>query len=133
MTTNEILAGLELRLPEHTIELVTMTKNNGFEREGVTIKSPGVKISPVIYLDGFEEDDPYVVEKIITIHKAHSFIDGEAVGDFLCDFETVREYITYILLNKDLNIKLLEKVPYRDYLDMVLIPVIIFRLTEVMQ
>jgi len=130
MTTNEILTALEQRLPEHTIQLITATKNNGFERDGIVIKLPGVNVSPVIYIDSLDKNSDVVVDTIIDIYKSTVPSEVSEIADRLNSFSEVYENITYILINTDLNRSMLETVPHIDYLDMSLVPVIMFNLSD---
>lgn len=101
-------------------------KNNGYERKGIVFVEEGINISPTIYLEeyyekfkqGYDTDNlaRQLVELYLRIRVDHSW-----EGDFVKDYENIRDRIVYRLVNMEKNQELLKKVPYLEYLDLAIL------------
>lgn len=101
----------------------TAVKNNGTERTGVVIETPGVNISPTIYLEEYYEQ--YMKGRTMeeTVHALVEFyqsIRREESWDCsgLLDYEGVKDRIVFKLINTDKNREFLRDVPHRTFLDL---------------
>lgn len=124
MTTNNIIETLRQRLPEHDVELMDVQKTNGIVKKGITIRRAGESIAPVIYLDGFDLDSDGIIEDIMQAYYSSTDINQDDITNLFTSFDAVKDDITFVLLNKELNQNLLDIIVYEDFLDLILVPVI---------
>lgn len=115
--------------------LHTAVKNNGKERKGVLIETPGVNISPTIYLEEYYErylqgaSVERIVEEIIGFY---GVIRQEKSWDYekmLC-YESVKERLVFKLVNTDKNRDYLEQIPHIAFLDLAVVFYILLEITE---
>ncbi len=108
------------------VTLHTTVKNNGLEKQGITITKKNVNISPTIYLEEFykQYQNGRSIEEII---KKIDHVYHEVRYEESFDVQTIQKYenlkdkIMFKLINREKNKKLLETVPYIDYQDLVLV------------
>ena len=105
------------------VSTYTAVKNNGKERTGVLIETPGVNISPTIYLEEYYEG--YLAGKPVDM-----IVDGilEFYGNVrrreswdyesVLSFEGVKDRIVFKLINTEKNRDLLEHIPHMELLDL---------------
>ena len=101
----------------------TAVKNNGTERTGVVIETPGVNISPTIYLEEYYEQYRKGRTMEETVHALVEFyqsIRREESWDCsgLLDYEGVKDRIVFKLINTGKNGEFLRDVPHRTFLDL---------------
>ena len=119
--------GLNERLSDDiTVMLHKTVKNNGMEKQGVTIIKKDVNISPTIYLEEFYQQylKGRTLEEIIRKidHFYHEVRYEESLDtEKLQKYDYLRDKIMFRLINKEKNSKLLEKIPYLDYQDLALV------------
>ncbi len=114
--------------------LHTAVKNNGKERTGVLIETPGVNISPTIYLEEYYESYlegrplGYIVGELIEFYEN---IKKEESWD--CDriltYDGVKDRIVFKLINTAKNRKFLSTVPHRMFLDLSIVFYVLFEAT----
>lgn len=115
--------------------LHTTVKNNGRERRGITVVKQGVNISPTIYLEEFYEQykkgKPLekIVERLEEFYMEVKMEDSWE-GDFVQDYEKIRELIVFKLINTAKNRELLKTVPHIQYEDL---SIVFYVLLEVYQ
>ena len=107
----------------YNVELKEVRKNNDVLLHGLTIQAKDHNVVPTIYLEHFwksyEEGVPFseVIDKLMRVYgqdaPAHS-VDME----FFKDFDKVRDRICYRLVGIAENRKLLEDIPYVEFLDL---------------
>ena len=95
------------------VNVYTTKKNNATERTGLILETPGVNISPTIYLEEFFE---HLVELYEEIRQEKSW-DYER----MLSFEGVKDRIIFRLINTEKNKELLLDVPHREFLDLSLV------------
>ena len=87
------------------VSLHTATKNNGKERTGILIESPGVNISPTIYLEEYFKNFQQgvkleaIVEEMLELYED---IRQEKSWDYekiLC-YERIRLYLSLLILRR---------------------------------
>lgn len=103
--------------------LYTTTKNNGKERTGILIETPGINISPTIYLEEYYQSyrQGTDLEKIVdAIMKFYEEIKQEKSWDYekILNYEGVRDRIVFKLVNTMKNRKFLNMVPHIPFLDL---------------
>ncbi len=101
-------------------------KNNGVELDGIVIMNTNRILSPTIYLNEFYEkyqagiSTDNIVDEIISLHNENS-CTLKIDPDFFKSFEKIKPYIAYKIVNYEQNKKLLEKVPYKNFLDLAIV------------
>lgn len=103
--------------------LYTAVKNNGKERTGVLLETPGINISPTIYLEEYYESYlkgrsiGQIVDEILDFYNS---IRQEESWDCesLRSYEGVRDRVVFKLVNTAKNRKFLSMVPHRTFLDL---------------
>ena len=103
--------------------LYTAVKNNGKERTGLLIESPGINISPTIYMEEYFEDYlrgkdfGTIVDEILRFYGSIKQ-DGSWDCEKLRSYDGVKERIVFKLVNTLKNRKFLDSVPHRSFLDL---------------
>lgn len=111
---------------EAEVKIIEAKKNNGIVLTGVCVMRKGKNIAPTIYLESFFEEYnkgmtlAKVVDRIIDITEEHTMMD-EIDIEFFTDYERVKDYILFRLINTEKNEKMLREVPHINYLDMSII------------
>lgn len=104
-------------------ELYTAEKNNGIERTGVMIETPGINISPTIYLEEYYQKykNGTKMEKIVDeILLFYENIRQEKSWDCekILNYEGVRSRIVFKLINTAKNRHFLSTVPHIPFMDL---------------
>lgn len=125
--TNAVVEKIREYLPESfknaSVELQTVTKNNGLILTGLTIRSAESNICPTIYLESFFEkyqsgqDMKHILENIADVRLRNEVAETFDVGQ-ITDFERVREKIVPRLISKEWNRELLELRPHKIIADL---------------
>ena len=115
--------------------LYTVVKNNGKERTGVLIETPGVNISPTIYLEEYYESYlegkplEYIVGELTEFYE--SIRKGESWDcNQILTYNGVKDRIVFKLINTAKNRKFLDSVPHRMFLDLSIVFYVLFEGTE---
>ena len=113
---NEVKNILEERLGEK-VEISDTTRNNHIIKIGLIF--PENKVSPFIYMDDYYKDyrkKKYSIEEIaehiIEIKKENDISNFDI--DFVMNFDKVKDKIILQVINKTMNMSLLETTPYID-------------------
>lgn len=115
--------------------LYTTTKNNGKERTGVLIETPGVNISPTIYLEEYfqvykqGETLETIVDEILAFYES---IKQEKSWDYekVMSYERVRDRIVFKLVNTAKNRKILKSIPHIPFLDLSAVFYVLIEVTQ---
>lgn len=128
---NTIDALIPMLPKEADIRSEKIQKNNGFAPWALIIQTPTQNIFPTIYLDDYYErakrgDSLDIIYKdILDTYNAHK-IEGMIDTSCLSEFEKIKDKIALRLVNKKKNKALFSEVPHINFLDMALVPSIIF-------
>lgn len=130
---NDIKERIQELLPDTTVELKEIIKNNGVALQGLTITKEGMNVGPTIYIDkdidsiADGEDTVHdACEKILKIYEKNQPKVNFDVNSIL-NKENVLKTVHFTLINAEKNKKLLEEVPYKEVLDLAaLYKVVIF-------
>ena len=111
---------------ETEVKLQPVQKVNGVILQGITIGKKGHNIMPTLYLEQFYERfvDGMELYKVVCsfieeYEKAEVNPDFDI--DFFTDYDKVKPHLGYKLLHYDMNQKLLQQVPHKRYLDLVIV------------
>lgn len=117
--TQKVQAALQKYYGDHTtLEIQKVTKNNGLELTGIVIREEASDVASTIYLEQFfDEYEEGVsmsdtVRRIIRIYETNKEKQNIDMS-FFYDYTEIRKRLSCRLINRDLNEKLLEKVPHR--------------------
>lgn len=115
--------------------LHTTTKNNGKERTGVLIETPGINISPTIYLEEYYQSyrQGAALDKIVDeILRFYEEIKQEKSWDYeeILSYEGVRDRIVFKLVNTIKNRNFLNTVPHIPFLDLSAVFYVLLEATE---
>ncbi|MBR4759619.1 MAG: hypothetical protein IK078_05665, partial [Lachnospiraceae bacterium] len=118
---------LQEKIPDDTtMQLNHVRKNNGVIEDGISFTAKGKNISPNIYLAQYLAmyENGRTMESIAAeIAKVVSDTSKDAefeVDDFV-DFEKAKKRIVYKLINMEKNSKLLEEIPYKQFMDLAMV------------
>ena len=107
------------------VSLQNVLKNNGVMLRGLLLHSCGNNLVPTIYLESFFEayrDGADMEEIVRKILEAYESTPGEEVDmSFFREFSMVKDRLYMKLVNREANMELLSKVPYREFLDMAVV------------
>lgn len=138
MTYNQFISDVETGIRRNvkekvTVNIHTVMKNNGKERQGITICEEGINISPTIYLEEYYEqylqgeEFEQIVDDIIQLYKKVRF-EKPWTGNELQNFESVKRNVVCKLINFDKNVEMLKDMPYEPFLDLAIVCYVIFDL-----
>lgn len=119
-----VLKKINERIKEgEEVKLDKITKNNNLILDSLIIVKPGYNIFPTIYFNDFFEEynQGNSIDEIVNeIFKISDFYTGKNnfMSNVLESFENAKKYLACKLINTKLNKDLLEKVPYREFLDL---------------
>lgn len=125
---------VEDALPDQKVTIREVLKNNGIRLQGLTITDQICAASPTIYLERFyesyldKEGIDEIGEKILEVYEENR-IKEEISLDFINDYELVRENLYFKAVNREQNRDLLSEVPYKEFLDLALVPYILIGAT----
>lgn len=108
------------------VETINVPKNNGVVMQGITIKRPGEKVVPTIYMERFYEDYLEgrdindILEDFLEIYEEQDMIEMPDFA-FYQDYESVKRKLAPKLVNKEKNRDMLAEMPHREFLDMAVI------------
>ncbi len=112
-------------MPEANVSVTEVMKNNGLLLHGLVINRKESKVSPTIYLEQFyeqyEDGTPFgeIVRNIEETMREHERDDVNM--DYFRDFEKVKDRIVYKIVNYEMNVELLESVPYVKWNDLAIV------------
>ncbi len=125
--SKKIVEEIKKMIPgDQRVEMNSIMKNNGITEEAISIVEKDKNISPTIYLKEFYEAYREGVElellamEIIRRNKEYRLEESLDVG-FFVNYEKAKGKIVFKLVNKDKNEKLLQKIPYYEYMDLAMV------------
>lgn len=111
---------------DQRVEFSSIMKNNGVTEEAVSILEKNKNISPTIYLSEFYEwykeggELEFLAAEIVRRNNEYKLKESLDIG-FFVNYEKAKSRIVFKLVNRKMNEKLLEKIPYVDYMDLVMV------------
>jgi len=111
----------------YEISIQNITKNNETKEDALIIVEEGRNISPTIYLKPYYKLAIDEKESILDIADSIRcvYYDSKPSDDFniesLLDYDGIKPYITYKLINYEKNTKRLKNLPNRKFLDLAII------------
>lgn len=120
---NEVISGLQSRLTDCEIVQTTKDLTNGLTKVGVSIRPNGENIAPIIYLDGFYEDNLPVkdtIDAIVKIYEEHKNPDIDV--NWFSDFEKVKPMLRARLYNKSTKAEVFRSAGEYGFDDLIIIP-----------
>ncbi len=111
---------------DQRVEFSSIMKNNGVTEEAVSILEKNKNISPTIYLSEFYEwykegvELEFLAAEIVRRNNEYKLEESLDIG-FFVNYEKAKSRIVFKLVNRKMNEKLLEKIPYVAYMDLVMV------------
>ena len=102
---------------DHTVQVQSVTKNNGLILKGIVVRENGCNIAPTLYVnDAFKrfedgEDIQSLMDELLRAYDLHKLTDDFSV-EFFTDFEQAKERLAMKLINAERNRELLATVPH---------------------
>ena len=128
-----IILELEKRLPTSTtISIETIQKLNNTSFDAVIIQDEGASACPAIYLESFylsyQNGTPFhdICQKLFQCYQ-QSRCSHPINTDFFLDFEQVKEHLTFRIIHRASNEKMLSSIPYLPFLDLAIVFYYVFR------
>lgn len=111
------------KITECHLEIKCTVKNNGVVLTGIEFKENDINIAPIVYMEGYYKAFQNGSSMSELIHKLYEEYKNYRVTEsinlhYLIDFENVKDRITYILVNHDMNKEMLDEYPHTDFLDL---------------
>ena len=122
----KVCSALQERLGRgYVVESREVRKNNGVLLQGLLIATPGNNVIPTIYLESileaYEAGMPFeqVIDRLLSVYRKN--LPREMVNlEYFKHFEAVKDRICYRLVGRKGNEILLDEVPHKDFLDLVI-------------
>ena len=113
-------------------KLYKTIKNNGTERTGLLVETPGINISPTIYLEEYYDDyrNGKPMGKIVDdIESFYQSVRREDSWDYrqILTYDGVKDRVVFKLVNTAKNRKYLASVPHMDFLDLSVVFYVLLR------
>ncbi len=111
---------------EYDVRLQTVSKVNGVKLQGITIIGKDDRIMPTLYLENFYQKYKKgktfeeLLELFLVEYK-QAGIKEEFDVQFFSEYEKVKPYLAFKLLNYEMNRELLVTVPHKRYLDLAIV------------
>ncbi len=131
MTKKEFQEAVKSRFEAHftngTVVISSVTKSNGRNLTGITVKSEVSNISPIIYIDAMFEmyesngDLDFVINKAISDMEVHMKDLPSAITNDILDLEKAADNIYPVVINKEKSTEFLKTVPHTDFLDLAVV------------
>lgn len=111
------------KITECHLEIKCTVKNNGVILTGIEFKENDTNIAPIFYMEGYYKAFQNGSSMSELIHRLYEEYKNYRVTEsinlhYLIDFENVKDRITYILVNHDMNKEMLDEYPHTDFLDL---------------
>ena len=112
---------------DYTVEAVQVPKNNGVTRSALQFRRKGSPLMPMMYLEDLYEvylEDGGLRIQADTMAKyvRKCFREVRFPMDIMDTYEKTRDRLFLKLVNKERNQEMLSKMPYREVMDLALIP-----------
>lgn len=119
----KIKSYLPSRFSDAEVGLKVVTKNNGTQLTGLTIKTVDSNIAPTLYLERFFEDYENGKELVKILNeiadaRVATDVEGDFDTKFLMNFEESRNRIVPRLVSQEMNKALLESRPHKVIADL---------------
>lgn len=117
-------------LPEEyadaTVSVYSVNKINNGEKEGFTVRKPGVNVAPTLYLDNMYEhyQESQNIDTTLSYFAGvivDAYSNAESVVPINGVDDLTEDKIIFELVNTDANADRLSTVPHRDYMDLSII------------
>lgn len=108
---------------DYTLTVQEVIKNNGIILDGLFISKEAERITPTIYLNSYYkqyEMGMSILETADSIISCYMENRGTSIKNIKClmDYEDAKKFISFKLIQKDTNQRLLQDIPSYDLLDL---------------
>lgn len=116
---NDLAQCLQARFLDGTVVVTPkkVTKNNGIVLQGMEFRKTGEAVAPILYVDQLVEDGISVEEAADVVmewydRSCNPGFSVDNLSSMLGDWNTVKQYVIPVLINRGRNLELLEEVPH---------------------
>lgn len=123
---DEVLAGIRSRIPQASLSIEPIIKNNEIVLDGLVIMEDGTNISPTLYLNYYYEsyqdgtDFSSILDSILFTYHSNKPC-GKINTSFFTDYRNIEHRIAYKLIHYEKNKHLLPDIPHYRYLDLAIV------------
>ncbi len=124
---SDLLKRLHIDFPiAESIQILSLTKNNGTTRDGLIILEEARNIAPTIYLDFFYSKFQQGLSFSNIYHELLEFYHQNKPREnislsFFTNFNNIKNKIVFKLVNYEQNANLLSSIPHIPYLDLAIV------------
>lgn len=117
---------------EAEVRIHKVVKNNGIVLDSIVIDREGHKCSPAIYVNGFyreyENGEKSVEDIVLDIYKLYlnNMDDISLPKNYFTDFNTIKDNISYKLVNYERNKEILSELPHRRWRDLAIVYYVVY-------
>lgn len=111
-----------------TAQRNTVVKNNGISMQGILLCEEGSRLLPNFYLEGQYEEYKHhrktmgeIAEYVLNCYEQEKKKTQSVLSRIDFEWESVREHVTFRLINKEKNKEMLKTSPYEEFLDLALV------------
>lgn len=132
MNYTEFVNLMELKVKEKlgaevSVQVYESVKNNGTSRLGIVLQSRCIHLSPTIYLEEFYrqfESGVCIENLVLAIERLYYQLKLKVTFpvEDIFEFEKIKAYIIYRVINRKDNAELLEEVPFEVFNDLAILP-----------
>lgn len=112
--------------PGESVRRVRVLKNNNVHLDGFSCMMPGRKEQPTVYVNNYYRSSPdpgyirEIAQTVLSLQRESRMLPGEEIKKLL-EPDRARDLIYCRLISASRNTELLEQVPHRKWLDLVIV------------
>lgn len=120
-------SGVAAVLPDCTVRINHVRKNNGHVRTGLVIAKEGSKLAPTIYIDGMYRlyqdgvSKAQLIQKVMDAYEEACTNDTTPMQNVLSSFVNAKDRLFIKLINEEKNREMLQDIPHRMVQDLAIV------------
>ncbi len=120
-------SGVAAVLPDCTVRINHVRKNNGHVRTGLVIAKEGNELAPTIYIDGMYQlyqdgvSEAQLIQKVIDAYEEAYINDTTPIQNALSSFVNAKDRLFIKLINEEKNREMLQDIPHRMVQDLAIV------------
>lgn len=120
-------SGVAAILPDCTVRINHVRKNNGHVRTGLVIAKEGNELAPTIYIDGMYQlyqdgvSEAQLIQKVIDAYEEAYINDTTPIQNALSSFVNAKDRLFIKLINEEKNREMLQDIPHRMVQDLAIV------------
>lgn len=120
-------SGVEAVLPDCTVRINDVRKNNGHVRTGLVIAKEANDLAPTIYINGLYRlyqdgvSESQLVQKVMDAYEEAYINDTTPIQNTLSSFDKAKDRLFIKLINEEKNREMLQDIPHRMVQDLAVV------------